>query len=201
MKLVLDEWGIARRPTQGLGYVWPSQVLDYTQMWTPFVEGTVSALRACAASTSDPKIAKQTKANANSLESLWHAYDNYDAFDFMNNAPAILANLQQAIFAAGLFTRIAKPQCPSVSWPPPAPLDHQNIVIAALQNAQYVAVGELELLVAGADGALVAAGNVASTVANKIGGLADAFATPWPWIAITAVGSAVIIYYVYPRKR
>jgi hypothetical protein len=197
---MLDEWGIAQ-PQLGLGFVWPSQVRDYFQMWSPYVEGTVAALKSCAGATADAGLSKQMKTNAYFLESSWHAYDHYDAYDFTNNAPVILSNLQQAIYMAGTFTQQAKPNCPSVAWPAAAPLDHQSWVISALQDAGYVVAGQLDLLEAVADGEIVAAGEVAQKVGQKLGGLADVFATPWPWIAITAIGGAVIVYSVWPRRR
>ena len=199
------EWGglqLRGRPL-GLGFMWPSQVLDFMQMWSPYVEATVASLKACAAATSDAKLSAQTATNARWLESLWHAYDNYDGFDFTNNAPTILGNLQQALYAAGLYTQqaTASGQCTQITWPAPAPLPHQSAVISALQDARIVTVGELELLAAGAGGVLVAAGTVARSAGQAVSGLAGILATPWPWAAIAVVAGAVIAVEVWPRGR
>src|SRR5208282_2770165 len=49
-------------------FVWPSQIQNYLQEWGPYVEGTVAALKSCAAAVTDATLQKQTNTNAYFLE-------------------------------------------------------------------------------------------------------------------------------------
>lgn len=188
----------------GLGdWSWPHEALDYQQMWTPYVEGTVAALKACAAATTDPTASHQMTVNAGYAESIWHAFDNYSYQDFIGNTSAILWNWQVAVYLCGDYAKqaIATGGCPNITWPPPAPLPQQSLVIDALQDVGYIAAGQLDLLTWTAQGAADGIVVAVKKVVQAAGGLLKVFESPWPWVALTGVAGAVIVYYAWPRGR
>ena len=215
-----DEWGalwLGGRPVVGLGLTLPHEVYEYRRIWEPYVAGTVDALRLCSdaiqtqsdsIATSDPSRATTLKLyadgarqNADFLASEWNAYRDTSAANVMLGAADILLFFQRTVLQAGTYAQSSGADCPGVPFPPPTPLEEQNSVILALQDAQVIGAGSLQLLAIGASGALQAVGAAVRTVTHPIADLAKAANSPWPWVALTAAAAAVIVFEVWPKRR
>lgn len=206
---------LAGRPVAGLGdTTWPHEVYEYRRIWDPYITGVVAGLRQCAdamqlqsdtLAPTDPSRAQTLKlyadgarGNADFLATEWNAYQDWTEWQVLGNAAAIVTFFQRTVLQAGAYAKDNASFCPAVSFPAPVPLEQQNAVVLALQDASIVGAGTLQLLGIGASGVLQAVGDAVRTVLKPVQDLASAANSPWPWIAITAAAAAVVAFEVLP---
>lgn len=221
----LEGWGdwqslsFGGRPIVGLGddTTWPHEVYEYRRIWDPYMTGVVAGLRQCAdaiqlqSDTLAPTDASRAqtlklyadgaRGNADFLATEWNAYAGWTEWQVMQNAASILAFFQKTVLQAGAYAKDSGSSCPAVSFPEPVPLEQQNAIILALQDANIVTTGTLQLLGIGAGGALQAVGDATKTLLKPVQDLASAANSPWPWIALTAAAAAVVVFEVWPQLR
>lgn len=225
----IDDWLGVQRPgelAQGVGTV-PSDVYEYHRVWTPYVGGTYRALLTCADNlqkAADALAAGDTqkttlqlyvdgmRLRADDIDNEWNQFAGTPAWQLLETTPApnnkiateILTYLQNVVTTTAGRARAdwssAIVGCPSTTWPTAAPLPTQNAMILALEDAGTVATGTLQLLTIGSTGAIETAGAAVRWAAQQTSNVTSALSTPWPWIALTVVGGALVAIQVWPRR-
>jgi hypothetical protein len=221
----VSEWGaLSRNGSQiGLGLVTPGDVLSYRATWNQYVIDTVGVADECAkefttlstnetdASTKAWLIAyaKTVQTQADSILSMWNLYANTESSFIVLEGASILRSFQETVLAAGQVRfNITSGPLPCVltyvsssgqvvQAAPAADPSVQQQVIARIEGLKILADGALQILVGTAGNSLVAVGSATQWAAQQVGNVTAALATPGPWIALTAVAGAVIVYELW----
>ena len=207
----------------GLGLTTPSDVLAYRVTWNSYVIDTVGVADSCSknfttmASTEPDASTKAwlvayaatLQSQADSLLSEWNLYANSaDSFIVLEGA-GILQSFQETVLAAGTVrSNITSGPLPCVltyvnsagqlvQAAPGANPSAQAQVIAHIEGLGILASGTLQILVGTTSNSLVAVGSATQWAAKQTDKLTTALATPGPWIALTAVAGAVIVYELW----
>lgn len=194
----------------------PHEVYEYRRIWDPYIAGTVSALRVCAdaiqtqsdalagsnasQATTLKLYADQARGNADFLVAEWNAYHDWQEWQVIDNASAILLFFQKTVLQAGAYAADSGKSCAGVNFPSPVPLDEQNSVILALEDMQLVGKGALQLLGIGSTGAIQAVGGAVDYLKKKADDIIHVASTPWPWIAVAAAAGAYVTWRVWPHR-
>ncbi|HTQ47930.1 MAG TPA: transglutaminase domain-containing protein [Polyangiaceae bacterium] len=217
-----SEWGgLARGGASiGLGLVTPGDVLSYRTTWNQYVIDTVGSADACAdaysalaAQQSDAStkalltgLGDAIKKQADALLAMWNLYANKDDAFIVLQGASILQSYQETVVSAGQVRQnittgtltcslsYVNSQGQLVQAIPAADPSVQAQVIARIEGLGILSSGVLQVLVTTTGNSLVAAGSAARWTAEQVNRVTGALATPWPWIAVTAVAGGVIVY-------
>lgn len=218
---MIDDWGLS-----AIGPVSPSTVLSYRTMWNSYVLDTVRCAQGCAAAVSavadkqtDASIkaelsgqAQAVTSQAAALLARWNIYANVSTSFIVLQGASILESFQQTVLDAGQLRQnittgtlncsltYVNDQGAVTAAVPGADPNVQAQVIALIEGQAILAAGVLQILVETGDESLQVAGSAAQWTARQVGNITSALATPWPWVAVTAVAGAVIAYELWPRR-
>jgi len=162
-------------------------------------------------------LASENNAQASDLLAMWNIFAGKDSAFIVLQAAQILKSYQQTVITAGqvrgnitsgayacdLVLTCTDQGSPSpacgaagqlVQATPGADPSVQAQVIARIEGLGILTSGVLQILVETGENTLAAAGSAAQWVASNADKAVSALATPWPWIVITTVAGAVIVY-------
>jgi len=221
----VSEWGGLSRNGQsiGLGIVTPGDVLSYRAAWNKYVLDTIGVCQSCSGeftTMSTTEADASTKAwliayaatlqsQADSLNKMWNLYANTESSFIVLEGRGILQSFQETVLAAGqVRTNITSGPLPcGLSYVNPNGILVQAIpsvdpsvqaqIIARIEGLGILASGVLQILVESGSNGLQAAGSATQWAAKQVSNVTAALSTPGPWIAITAVAGAVIVYELW----
>jgi hypothetical protein len=209
----------------GLGFVAPSDVLLYRNMWNDYVLDTIRVASACATSyaslaqneqNADAKAAESAMSvslqkTSDDLLALWNLYANQTDDFIVANGGSIVQQYQQAVVTAGSVRQtLVGDKCPMTYIdannnivPAVAGPDTglQVKVISRIEGLGILAKGILQIIVGTAEGAVHVVGSAADWADKQTSKLANVLSEPWPWIAVVAVVGGGLAFYYVPRRR
>jgi hypothetical protein len=183
--------------SDGIGaLVTPGDVLSYRKTWDPYVTGTARAALACAATLDAVKPgtleASTQRTNADAIMLRWNEYAGWADDAIVLEGAGILESFQDTVLKVGQFYQPAiTADCPTLALPTPPSLDVQSQVIGRIEGLGILTHGILQLIGAGAGGAV-----------TTLGAIVLAPTTPgfWSGAQVLAVSAAVIAAALAARE-
>ena len=195
----------------------PIAVLQYRRVWDSYVLGTIQAAFDCAAAWQAQHDGTQPSTPVNltqfavppdattlqlwansqtqiwqSIQADWNAYAGWTAAQVIENADNILQSYQATVLKCGQFWQpdIVR-DCPSLPMPQVPGFDVQLEAIGTLEGLGIIGTGALQLIGMGAGGAIEAYAGTAKQIQKTTNDAFDVLKSPWPWVAVAAVGLGI----------
>jgi hypothetical protein len=206
----------------GAGIITPGDVLAYRKTWDAYVLGVARAAQTCAAAWSalaqgqTPTTAPNTSLyavapdkttlqlaadmqaiNAESILTDWNLHADTPDWQIVVQAEEILQDFQRVVLkVAEYYAPAVARDCPGIELPAAPSLDLQAQVIGRIEGLGILAHGVLQLVTAGAGGAIETYKEIGATAKTFAEKLSDN--TPWIAIAVIVVATAVAAVKVVP---
>ena len=201
-----DPWGVWAADqgaafATGYGPTWPHMVLDYRKLWDPYVMGTARAAIACskgaplpASNLTQELYTGELTGIADSITADWNAHAGATDREIMTQAGDFLQDYQRVVRrVSDVYQPQIRASCPTAMLPQP-PIPHLQVpVIGAIEDAEILAHGTLQVLAIGATGALEALEGTGEFIGRQVDKATGELLVIAIAVAVAVVGVAVVM--------